>query len=244
MNMITDDDLLLYYYRELEPAERARIGAALSEQPELSRRLHTLVARLDAAAATPEVPVPALTQQRWAAALARARSGDARAARPGSRFFAQTGWLAAAAVAVVALVFVFQQGKQTPHDQSANNPTPAPVSDPAQGAGTEDSSAYEHGLKWHLASTEQQLASLNEATPAERAQLIETIISQNRMYALAAERAGEPQLARVLRAFTPILENVADGHSETASSVAQLSFEMRVMQARLGADAAAQSNTL
>ena len=37
--MITDDELLLYYYRDgLDAAERARIGAALSEQPELARR--------------------------------------------------------------------------------------------------------------------------------------------------------------------------------------------------------------
>ena len=38
--MITDDELLLYYYRDgLDAAERARIGAALSEQPELARRM-------------------------------------------------------------------------------------------------------------------------------------------------------------------------------------------------------------
>ena len=99
-------------------------------------------------------------------------------------------------------------------------------------------------MKFHLASTERRLASLGDATPEERARLIEAIIGQNRIYALAAERAGEPQLARVLRAFTPVLESVADGRGEsTASSVAQLSFELRVMQARLSADAA-PSNTL
>ena len=43
--MISDDDLLLYYYRDgLDAAERARIGAALAEQPELAQRLHRLVA--------------------------------------------------------------------------------------------------------------------------------------------------------------------------------------------------------
>ena len=58
--MISDDELLLYYYRDgLDAAERARIGAALSEQPELAQRMQGLVARLDAAAAMPEVPVPA-----------------------------------------------------------------------------------------------------------------------------------------------------------------------------------------
>ena len=82
------------------------------------------------------------------------------------------------------------------------------------------------------------------ATPEERAKIIDVIIGQNRLYALAADRAGEPQLARVLRAFNPILEDVANGRSEsTAADLSQLSFELRVMQARLGADAAS-TNTL
>lgn len=68
--------------------------------------------------------------------------------------------------------------------------------------------------------------------------MIEAIISQNRIYALAAERAGEPQLARVLRAFTPILQSLANDDADAAASaVSQLGFEMRVMQSRLGADA-------
>ena len=236
--MISDDDLLLYYYRELDAAERARIGAALSEQPELARRLHGLVARLDAAAAIPEVPVPAHTQQRWRNALERAAS-ETRAAPPSRRFFTQPQWqAAAAAVVVVALIFGIQKVMQPSPDQITDNPVAAATT--SRG----DASAYEHGLKWHLASTERRLASLGDATPEERARLVEAIIGQNRIYALAAERAGEPQLARVLRAFTPILESVADGRGEsTSSGIAQLSFELRVMQARLGADAA-PSNTL
>jgi hypothetical protein len=97
-------------------------------------------------------------------------------------------------------------------------------------------------LKWHLASTEQQLASLESAGPEERARLVETIIAQNRMYALAAERAGEPQLARVLRAFAPVLESVAKGGESSEGGIAQLNFELRVMQGRLGAAADASSD--
>jgi len=119
-----------------------------------------------------------------------------------------------------------------------------PVSTPGPELVMSHASAYENGLKVHLASTERRLASLNEATPEERARLVETIIGQNRIYALAAERAGEPELARVLRAFTPILESVADGRGQTAGSVAQLGFELRVMQARLKADAATPAKTL
>jgi hypothetical protein len=95
------------------------------------------------------------------------------------------------------------------------------------------------------ARTEQQLAGLDSAKPEERARLIETIIAQNRIYALAAERAGEPQLARVLRAFAPVLEGLE--HGDSSGSIAQLTFELRVMQGRLGAGTAStntESTTL
>jgi hypothetical protein len=239
--MIDDDELLLYHYRELDEAERARIGAALAAQPELARRLHSLVARLDAAAATPEVPVPAQTQQRWQAALERATRGEMSAAPARRRPFSQPLWLAAAAsIAVVALVFAISSWMRAPAPEvtaDVTNPAAQSVATP------QDSSAYANGLKVHLASTERRIASLGEATPEERARLIETIVAQNRIYALAAERAGEPQLARVLRAFNPILEDLAKGGASGTADISQLSFELRVMQARLGAGAAS-TNTL
>ena len=232
--MISDDDLLLYHYRELDDADRARIGAALAEQPELARRLHALVARLDAAAAMPEVPVPEATQQRWLAALEQAAT-ETRT-KPAPRRFSgpRLLQLAAAAVLVLALVVTFQV-MQPPPRPIANNPAPEPATDSPDATGA---TAYENGLKFHLASTERRLAALGNATPEERALMIEAIIGQNRIYALAAERAGEPQLARVLRAFTPILQSLANDDADAAASaVSQLGFEMRVMQSRLGADA-------
>lgn len=235
--MIRDDDLLLYHYRELDGAERARISAALGEQPELARRLHALVARLDALAAPPEVPVPEHTQRRWQAALERAAT--ATPALPATRpALLQQRWQLAAAAAVgVALLLGIQQ-LMAPVQLPENDLAAAP------GFAGAEVSAYEQGLKFHLASTERRLANLGEASPEDRARLIETIIGQNRVYALAAERAGEPQLARVLRAFTPVLENLAKDDSEaTASGIAQLGFELRVMQARLG-PGAKPSNTL
>jgi hypothetical protein len=191
------------------------------------------------AAAIPEVPVPAATQERWSAALTAA-AAEQRATPPKRTRVTQPRWLAfaaAATVAVIALVATFR-----PTDPPS---TPVAVNDPPPGNGAVDASAYEQGLKWHLASTERQLADMSSASPEERARLIEAIIGQNRIYALAAERAGEPQLARVLRAFTPILQDVASGRAQsTEGSLAQLSFELRVMQSRLGADAPGQSNTL
>jgi len=234
--MISDDELLLYYYRDgLDAAERARIGAALSEHPEIAQRMQGLVARLDAAAAMPEVPVPLEVQQRWRAALEReAQQGETRAPR---RSFTDRRWpmAAAAAFALVALALVVQLAKPPAPEQTAEVVAPAPA--PA------DASAYERGLKFHLASTEQQIAGLGSASPEERARLIETIVAQNRIYALAAERAGEPQLARVLRAFAPVLQGMAQDGGDSSASIAQLSFELRVMQGRLGADSSSNNSS-
>ena len=238
--MMTDEDLLLYYYRELEPADRTRIAAAIAADAAIAQRLHALVARLDSVAAIPDAPVPPHVQQRWRVALDRAAQGRAR---EGSRArFNQPRWqLAAAAAVVMALVVTFQVLRAPPVDGRVANTEPANAGAVTDGTG----SAYEHGLKWHLASTERQIASLGDASPEERARMIDVIMGQNRLYALAAERAGEPQLARVLRAFNPILEDLANGRSEsTAADLSQLSFELRVMQARLGADADGSSKTL
>lgn len=233
--MISDDDLLLYYYRDgLDAADRARIGTALAERPELAQRLHRLVAQLDTVAEMAEVPVPAHIEQRWQSALDRAaaHSSSAAAATTGSRFRTSFRWQALAATLVaVAILATIQVSLQSQPDRVGAAP---PTSTQATSAA--DASAYERGLNWHLASTEQRLASLENAQPEERAQLIETIIEQNRLYALAAERANEPQLARTLRAFTPILESLANERRDAdASDVAQLNFELRVVQARLKA---------
>lgn len=238
--MISDDDLLLYYYRDgLDAAQRARIGTALAEQPELAQRLHRLVAQLDTVAEMPEVPVPAHIEQRWQSALERA-AAVTPTARAGSRFGTAFRWQAlAATVVAIAILVTLQVSMQSPPDRTAGN---APPTSTQTTASTPDAAAYERGLRLHLASTEQRLASLDNAQPEERARLVETIIEQNRLYALAAERANEPQLARVLRAFTPILESLAVEHSDaSASDIAQLNFEMRVMQARLSAAAATPS---
>ena len=223
--MISDDDLLLYYYRDgLDSTDRARVATALAKDPQLAQRLHRLVAQLDTAAEMPDVPVPAHIQQRWQAALtARARP------RPSFRWQA----LAATVALLAVLLTVWVSMKPAP-EQVAREASPATaMPDPA---------AYERGLRWYLANTEQWLANLDNAQPDERARLIGAIIEQNRMYALAADRANEPQLARVLRAFTPILESLTDERRETsAADIAQLSFELRVMQARLQAEASPPS---
>ncbi len=237
--MISDNDLLLYYYRDgLDDVERERIATALSEQPELAARLHRLVARLDAASITPDVPVPEHVQQRWQAALDKAAAGSAVASEKSRRReHPKFRWsFVAAAAAGVLLIVSLTLNLQSSLDGIVDSGSPAKIVSTT----TDGASAYQRGLRVHLASTEVQLSNLDNASGEERARLIQTIIAQNRLYAIAAERADEPQLARVLRAFNPVLERLAvDRSDETSDEVAQLTFEMNVMQARL---AAARSN--
>jgi len=231
--IISDDELLLYHYRDgLDAAERARIGAALGEQPEVARRLQSLVSRLDAAAALPDVAVPEPVQRRWETALERATQTSVAAAPQAARMARRFDlrWPMAAAAAALVLVVGLRIGTHSPPGQTTVPTAAAPT-------------AYERGLKWHLASTERQLGEIGSATPEDRARLIGAILEQNRLYALAAERAGEPQLARVLRAFAPILDSLSRDGGDATADIAQLTFELRVMQGRLSASTNAASRS-
>ena len=228
--MISDNDLLLYHYGDgLDVPERERIREALAAQPLLAARLQTLVNQLDAAAKTADVPVPMTVQQRWQDALQVAASAEARRARMIRPL--QWGAVALACLALIAVVIV-----NTRNVEDAS-PQVAQVT-PSSGQSRSD-----HGLQWHLASTEQQLIEISSASAADRARLVQVVLEQNRLFAAAAERAGDARLARALRSFAPILQNLAETQAADAApgDLAQLSFELRVMQARLAADAPAAS---
>ncbi len=119
--MITDDELLLYYYRDgLDAAERARIGTALSEQPELARRLQgsggaPRRGRGDARSSRARSSRSSAGKSRWSARHARMHKSDARVPRAGRRW--DFRWMAAAAaVAVVALIWSSGITTQSPPD--------------------------------------------------------------------------------------------------------------------------------
>jgi hypothetical protein len=237
---ISDNELLLYHYRDgLDATERERIAAALIERTEVASRLQTLVAQLDAVAAMPDEPLPARALQRWHAALERAAANTAAQRKTAqtsrARLSNQLRWpLLVAAISAVVIVIAFRFGMQVAYDRIGA----------ASRIASSQPSRCDCGLKWHLVSTEQQLAELSATSSDERMALIDTVLAQNRMYTIAAERAGDQRLAGALRSFTPILEQLAQddaGSEESAAGVAQLNFELRVMQARLAAEAASSA---
>jgi hypothetical protein len=96
--------------------------------------------------------------------------------------------------------------------------------------------AFTRGVHTYLRDTQQGLASMPVATAADRTILILQIIEQNRLFERAAEQNNSQSVARVLRAFEPILLRLAadDIAPEDAEALrAQLAFELKVMLTKL-----------
>ncbi|MBL8525795.1 MAG: hypothetical protein JNN20_19100 [Betaproteobacteria bacterium] len=239
--MISDNDLLLYHFEDgLRPDERERIARALATDASVAARFKQLVADMATLAtdAAPEVSVPAASQHRWRTDLDRAARVEKDTPRKSSHW--KWGGLAATGTALGIALLVSSVGVNVLVD----TPTGGGVTPPVDAAGAE-AARYERSLQLHLAQTESQLAGLQSANGDERSRVIDKVMVQNRLYAIAAERANEERLARVLRSFTPLLEALADRNTnpaELAGGIAQLNFELKVMQARLATAAPASSN--
>ena len=94
--------------------------------------------------------------------------------------------------------------------------------------------AFTRGLQVHLRDSRQQLSSLDQST--DSILLVLRIIEQNRLFETVAEQNDAPELARVLRAFEPILLQLAasDIAPEDAEALrAKLAFELNVMLTKL-----------
>jgi hypothetical protein len=104
--------------------------------------------------------------------------------------------------------------------------------------------AFTRGLQVHLRDSRQRLVSIDDAT--DETALVLQIIEQNRMFELAADQNNAPKLARVLRAFEPILlqlaaTDIAPGDAKALR--AQLAFELNVMLTKLANESSDESQT-
>lgn len=104
--------------------------------------------------------------------------------------------------------------------------------------------AFTRGLQVHLRDSRKQIVSLGDRS--DRTMLVLQIIEQNRMFETAADQNNAPGLARVLRAFEPILLQLAasDIAPEDAKALrAQLAFELKVMLTKLASESSDDSQT-
>ena len=171
---------------------------------------------------------PAHVVRQWHAAIDAAAALEEQRTRPPRRLlhFGSFFWgmAASAALALAAVVFLALLPVQ-------DDAPPVLVADNRSAT---HPAAFSRGLATHLRDSRRQLVTLDSDT--DRATLVLQLIEQNRLFEKAAEQNDEQNLARVLRAFEPVLLRLAatDIAPEDAADLReQLAFELNVMLTKL-----------
>jgi hypothetical protein len=220
MNPVTDRELVLFHYGDgLDPARTAQVEQALVYDADLRLRLADLRESL------------AVIADAWPAPAA----GDGFEARLWSRLEprlvprpTQASWrrrwldwieplrpaqVAFASLLIAALGVGYLMGRQGT----------APGEAPAAPLLVEDASArvLSAYLAAHLQDTERALLvashSPHDSETARR--LAAGLLESHRLYALAADRAGKPQLAAFLREIEPVLIEIANEQGELSPAL-------------------------
>lgn len=258
MNPITDDDLVLYYYRDgLEAARIEQITVALATSADLRER-YAAIERAVADFRNDEIaPASDFSERLWrqlepqlerAGVVSTHPSGRGNANRSNETVLDRVrAWLtparlwpgfAAAAVLGLVVGVAFLAGRQS-----------ATVSAPV--ASTEADAAAARVLEAYVAAnlraTERVLLTASNSDDASllegNRELAQSLVESNRLYALAAARAGNTRLATFLRQLEPVLISLANqpGSAAVQSSedlrqfldTTDLLFQVRATEARL-----------
>jgi anti-sigma-K factor RskA len=235
---MNDDTLLLYYYNDgLNTRERRQVEARINADAETAARYEALCQQLNAMDDHKRQAVPTHMVQRWHDSIDRvAQCEHANQGRPSKPFnwFSFVWGAAFAATLVIGIsigVYFSAPSMTAPIGVSGPLATPA---------------AFTRGVSMYLRDTHQELATLPMDTAADRTTLVLQIIEQNRLFERAAEQNNSRSVARVLRAFEPILLRLAadDIAPEDAEALrAQLAFELNVMLTKLSRDASKDSQS-
>jgi len=251
MNPITDDDLVLYRYRDgLDAARIEQIAAALAESPALRERyaaIERAIAHFDSQEIEPDPDIGARLWRRLSPQLEEA--GVVASSSPGM-LERLRAWLtppqarfafALAATVLVAIGVGFVVGRQT-----VTAPPPQMVASNAVDAAAA-ARVLEAYVAANLRATEGVLLTASNSGDASllegNRELAQSLVESNRLYALAAKRAGNTQLATFLRQLEPVLLSLANqpGTATLQSSEdlrqfldsTDLLFQVRTIEARL-----------
>ena len=220
-----DEELILYFYGEHEAP--TRLERELAEDPELARRYEALRRELSAldALSVPDARL-GLPGRMWAR-VAPELSGTRRA----------SVWRWAAAAAAVALVAgLAGWSLKTPPDEKAVIATLKGFSPQAR------ERVLQAALADHLESSQRlllEVANGDRPLEEERAAAA-SLLSANRLYRLAAQRAGNRRVAAVLVDLEALLAELADPPDssgpalpETRAQSEDLLFKVRVARNNL-----------
>jgi len=234
-----DDELILYLYDELTPVERREVESRLRSDPDLASRLDALRREFVDWKNAAQPPAPGDMVQRWHDSIDRAAAGEyAATGEPRGAFsLASFAWGAAVTAALAIGIGIgawFSNRPAAPPTAATSVAATQPALPGQQGT------AFTRGLRVHFRDAQRELSSIPVEAAADRTELVMQLIQQNRLFERAAEEHGSANLARVLRAFEPILLRLAsdDIAPEDAEELRkQLAFELRVMLTILERDA-------
>ena len=219
---MNEETLVLYYYNDgLTDRERHEVEALINSDPSVAKQFETLCRELNELAEPDTPAVPKHTVDRWHRVIDDAARHAPTPARPRQRFFrpASFAWGAALAAALVIGINL--------------RPT---VIEPTTTDPVATSATFVRGVQLHFRDTYDELAGLSIDSADDRMALVMQIVEQNRLYESAAKQNGADNLARVLRAFEPVLIRLAAEETapEDAEALrAKLVFELNVMLTKL-----------
>jgi hypothetical protein len=246
MNPISDEDLVLYHYRDgLDAKALAAIATALDASAELRARYTSIEATLARVEALPAPePDAGFNARLWRNLEPRLQSRVVAEERM-SWFARLHEWLSpprlafagAACALALALGIGFYAGRHSAPE------TPL-ASTQADAAAARVLDAY---VAEHLRATEGVLMTASNSDSStlldSNRALAASLVESNRLYALAAQRAGNTQLADFLRQLEPILISLANQPASPSIEPAQglrdylrstdLLFQVRATEARL-----------
>lgn len=242
--MISEENLTLYYYDDgLTPAERNEISTALESDAVLAARYAALQRELEPWSDPETLPAPSHLKQRWLDSIDQAarseRASEHNPERPLNFMSFIWGAALTAALALGIGIALF------PGDEAIDE-----ISIDDMTAGTQPlpgtPASFTRGLQVHLRESQWNIASLNDDAPIDRSLLLMQIIDQNRMFERSANQNNAPNVARLLRAFEPILLRLASDDIAPADAEAlrsQLAFELNVMLTKIANDTSNISHT-
>lgn len=244
--MIDEQTLLFYFYNDgLTDKERRDVDIALRSDPLLAARYAKLQRQFDDMRndATPAAPTHMV--QRWHDSIDVAARREASFSSPPQRpvhfwsFFWGAAITATLALGIGIGAFFSGNGHDGMSDQQLYATLPPTTA-------TATPVAFTRGLEAHLQRSQSDISLLSVDSTSDRTVLVRQLIEQNRMFEYVADRSSAPELARVLRAFEPILLRLAseDIAPEDAEALrAQLSFELNVMLTKLARDTSKETHT-
>lgn len=233
---MNDELLTFYFYNDgLNDDERRQVEQAICSDSVVRARYESLSAELASLGNVDVEAVPSDMLQRWHDSIDRAARMERAAVSqpaPSHKWY----WLGVGTAITAALVIGITIGTLMTGGQS-RTPDPVLAHRTVPPATTESlQTPFTRSMKVYFRDSRESLADMPVDADVERILLVARIIEQNRMYVRAAEHNDSHDLARVLRAFEPILVQLAadDITPEDAENLRdKLAFQLDVMLTKL-----------